>query len=302
VTLPASLTLIDADAFFGCQNLVEVYDLSEAITVTKGTMVNGAVGRYALDIYTDATATSKILTDADGYVFHINGGVYNLVAYVGGESALTLPESCNGNDYKIYQYAFRERTDLVSVEIPVGVTAIGKSAFSSCTSLKRVTVAEGSRMTSIGASAFIFCEALESLTLPFVGATADGGENTHLGYLFGAEDYTENRTSVPTSLTSVTVTEAETIKEAAFYGCSSLTRVELSLNVLTVDRYAFYGCTSLKEVVLSRSVTTVAQNAFRDCSALTDVYYGGSKEGWARVKIESGNECLSEANVHLATE
>ena len=141
------------------------------------------------------------------------------------------------------------------------------------------------------------------MTLPFVGATADGGDgNTHLGYLFGAQDYSENRTSVPTSLKHVTVTESETIGEAAFYGCSSLTRIELSLNVLTVDRYAFYGCTSLKEAVLSRSVTTVVQNAFRDCSALTDVYYGGSKEGWARVKIESGNEVLSEAEIHFATE
>ena len=301
VTLPEGLTLIDTDAFYGCMRLVEVYNLSKTITLTKGTSTNGSIGRYAIDIYTDKNVESKLLT-VDGYVFHVNGNTRNLVAYIGNDTALTLPEGCDGNDYKIYQYAFRESDALVSVQIPVGVTAIGRSAFSACTSLKQVTVAAGSRMTSIGASAFAFCDALESMTLPFVGATKAGNdENTHLGFLFGAQDYRENRTSVPISLTSVTVTEAEKLGEAAFYECTSLTRIELSVNVETIDWYAFYDCSALKEIVIPVTVTSIPASAFEKCTALTDVYYGGSETAWARVQIGSGNEVLSNVRMHYGT-
>ena len=50
------------------------------------------------------------------------------------------------------------------VVIPEGVTEIGASAFSNCSSLKSVTIPEG--VTEIGAKAFSFCSSLESVTIP----------------------------------------------------------------------------------------------------------------------------------------
>ena len=81
-----------------------------------------------------------------------------------------------------------------------------------------------STLETIGASAFSNCSNLTSITIPFVGATKDGSENTHFGYIFGASDYTENATKVPESLRSVIITNETEISENAFNGCSNLTR------------------------------------------------------------------------------
>ncbi len=50
------------------------------------------------------------------------------------------------------------------VVIPDGVTSIGGSAFSECSSLTSITLPDG--VTSIGNSAFYGCSSLTSITIP----------------------------------------------------------------------------------------------------------------------------------------
>ena len=54
--------------------------------------------------------------------------------------------------------------EITSVNIPNGVTSIGKYAFSNCTNLANIIIPDS--MTSIGRYAFYGCSSLASITLP----------------------------------------------------------------------------------------------------------------------------------------
>ena len=107
---------------------------------------------------------------------------------------------------------------------------IGKNAFSSCNSLKRLTLPKD--ITSIEQSAFFGCTGLMSITIPSYVTSISK-------YAFwGCSSLTS--IELPNSLT--------TIEESAFYGCTSLTSVTLTSNLTSIESNAFIGCSQLKEV------------------------------------------------------
>ena len=66
-----------------------------------------------------------------------------------------------------------------------------------------------------------------------------------------------------------------TVEAGAFYGCSSLTKIDLS-HVTTIGRSAFTGCVKLAQVTLSSSLTTIGDGAFMGTYALQDITIPGS--------------------------
>lgn len=68
------------------------------------------------------------------------------------------------------------RNELVSVNLPEGLSSIGKNAFLSCSGL--ISVPIGKKVTSIGENAFANCSSLTSVTIPnsvtSIGGTAFG--------------------------------------------------------------------------------------------------------------------------------
>ena len=164
--------------------------------------------------------------------------------------------------------------------------------------------------TGIAQGAFSGCTALESVTIPFVGATKNGTDNTHFGYIFGAADHTSNANVVPSTLRTVVVTGGTGIGANAFSGCSDLTDISIPDTVNSIGASAFSGCTelttltlpfvgatkegasnvhfgyifgaadhtsnatavpvSLKKVVVTGG-TSIGQNAFYDCYNLTTI-------------------------------
>ena len=74
------------------------------------------------------------------------------------------------------------------------------------------------------------------------------------------------------SLTSVEMGNSVTsIDDEAFAQCSSLTSVEMGNSVTSIGDYAFYNCYSLTSVELPNSVTSIGEWAFKQCSSLTSV-------------------------------
>lgn len=108
---------------------------------------------------------------------------------------------------KIGKYAFSSCNSLKSLTLPKDITSIGEAAFWGCSGLTSITIP--SSVTSISAFAFNGCSSLTSIELP-------------------------------NSLT--------TIDEAAFRECTSLTSVTLTSNLTSIEIHAFIGCSQLKEV------------------------------------------------------
>ena len=313
VVIGSGVTYIGNDywvepAFSACEKLVEVYNLSSSITVTKGSEDNGWVGYYALDVYNSADATSKLWIDEDGYQFYEDGDICYLLGYTGTNKALTLPTNCNGKPYDIYPCAFSGCTSLTSVVIGDSVTSIGNYAFSGCTSLTSVVI--GDSVTSIGDSAFRRCTSLTSVTIP------DSVTSIDEGAFYGCTSLTsvvigDSVTSIDegafygcTSLTSIEIPDSVTsIVDFAFQNCTSLTSIEIPDGVTSIGDYAFNCCYSLASIVIPDSMTSIGYAAFDGCESLATVYYDGTAEDWnAKITIGSSNSYLTSATRYYYSE
>jgi hypothetical protein len=149
--------------------------------------------------------------------------------------------------------------------MPSGVTAIGEKAFSGCSNLASVNIPASA--TSIETGAFCGCPKLKAISvhpenqwykdIDDVLFTKDG--KTLLSCPAG-------RGSVYPIPPGVT-----TIKECAFYGCRSLTSVNIPSRATIIDVQIFYGRSSPTSIDIPSGVTIIWAEAFRDCSSLTSV-------------------------------
>ena len=140
------------------------------------------------------------------------------------------------------------------VVIPEGVTNIGASAFSGCSSLASVVIPEG--VTSIGDEAFYYCQSLTSVVIP-EGVTSIGGE---------AFKYCS-------SLTSVVIPKGvKSIGNWAFSGWSSLASVVIPEGVTSIGGGAFWDCSSLTSIVIPEGVTSIGVWTF---------------DGWQGLRLEA---------------
>ena len=129
------MTSIGNEAFRGCYKLVEVINKS-GLNITKGSSNNGYIASCALNVKKDGTSD---IVNKEGYLFYTYDNVNYLVAYIGLNTDLTLPDDYNGQNYKLNNYAFYNCSGLTSVTIPDSVTSIGDSAFCDCSGLKNIT-------------------------------------------------------------------------------------------------------------------------------------------------------------------
>ena len=296
VTIGDSVATIGNEAFIDCFKLIEVINQS-SLAITAGSWENGYVAYYAKEVH---NGTTKIINQND-YLFYTYGGVNYLVGYVGTDTVLNLPESYNGQNYGIYQYAFHWWDNLTSVTIPDSVTTIGDHAFWSCDNLTSVTIPDS--VTTIGDHAFEYCGGLMSVTIGD-SVTTIGDSVTAIGsYAFYC---CANLTSVTIgdsvatigtwafssckSLTSVTIGDSvTTIGHEAFSWCTNLTSITIPDSVATIGDSAFSLCTNLTSVTIPDSVTTIGTWAFSGCSNLTDVAFKGTVEQWNAIEKEDGS-------------
>ena len=166
----------------------------------------------------------------------------------------------------IKEEAFKNRIKIKNVIISDNITHIGNAAFKGCQGLMNIEIPTS--VTSIGSSAFSGCTGLTSITLPFIG---NGINKTHFGYIFGADYSSDNSKYVPTSLKKVIITGGKSIGSSAFYGCTSLTSIEIPTSVTSIGSYTFHNCTGLTSIVIPDSVTSIGSSAFEGCTSLTSI-------------------------------
>lgn len=149
---------------------------------------------------------------------------------------------------------------MTSGEIGGCVISLEYDVFRHCSSLTSVTISDS--VISIGNYAFSDCDSLASITIPrSVTSIGGGGTTCHAFY-------------ESSGLTSVTFENGSQLTEigyACFYGCTSLTTVNIPNTVTLIGDFAFLGCRSLSSIDIPSGVTSIGDAAFRNCEDMTSV-------------------------------
>ena len=213
VTIPATVTSIDAQAFAGCTKLTSI-DIPASVTSIGTNPFAGCTGLQTITVNSGNTvykSENGVLLSKDGKT---------LVCYPAGKTDST--------------YA-----------IPGSVEVIAAQAFAGCTKLETITIPAS--VTSIGTNPFAGCTGLQTITVNS-GNTAYKIEN---GVLLSESENKKTLVCYPAGNTGTTYTTPESvtaIAAQAFADCKKLENVVLRENVTSVGADAFTGCDKLKAV------------------------------------------------------
>ena len=197
------------------------------------------------DFTADVTAVGSI-GDSAYYIMYSNG-------------RLAIRGTGATYDYEIGNSPFFENTEITSLDVGEGITALGSSLFERCTSMTEVSLpttltAIGERcffmysvgglkslvipknVKSIAEKAFVCC-AVENVTIPFnvkeIGNYAfNGCEKLKSAYV-----------------------DSPLVSSFMFTQCSALSNLTLSKNVKSINAYCINYCGSLNEITYEGTVT-----------------------------------------------
>lgn len=175
------------------------------------------------------------------------------------------------------------RSQILRLELPEGLTAIGDLAFYDCQNLGVVTIPNS--VKRIGNYAFAQCKNLTMLNLSNALETIQEGAFSDCVNLTSLRLPESLKTigmkafyrceSIPTVTVPAGVT---TIGMSAFSYCKSLVSADVKAPISAVPEWLFYGCGKLVSVSLPPETEDISEFAFRGCDQLTTVYYDGSEK------------------------
>lgn len=216
---------------------------------------------------------------------------------------------------------FEGCTDFMFLSIGEGVTVIPDNLFYGCSDLA-VSVYFPDSVKKIGECAFAGCRSLIQLVfgsgVEYIGDNAFDG-CTRLREVIFSNDITHNFDTVD-HVFKGSIEESyigATENGFVFYddGKNNMLLVAycdkaevLFLPVLEngkkydIAEYAFEDCDGIVSVVLPGTVKNVGKNAFPDSLPLVNLFYLGTPENWTDLRIESGNEKLTNTLVAFYSE
>lgn len=275
MTIPTSVTEIKDYAFYGCNKLVLIRNLSSAdVDIPDNVDVE-----VKLDL---SEFSNQISTLANGIITYTVGEKVYLLAYNGREQNLNLtdsgvtdiyPEAFDGNATlktitlpitlkTIGEGAFRYCAELTSINIPASVEKIDRNAFADCAKLESVTFAENGALTKIEQGVFENCQALKAFTLP-KGVTA-------------IEDRAFFGCNLIKTFEFEKGSELISIGNYAFYACDGLETLSIPATAITIGNYAFYECVGIKSFSFGENsqLKTIGNYAFYRCTSIIAIDLG----------------------------
>ena len=165
--------------------------------------------------------------------------------------------------------AFFGCTQLMQLELPSSVAAIGSYAFASCHYLTHLTLPRS--LTTLGTSPFASCVRLTDFSVEEGNrhfATIDGIlTNANLNKLVA---YPEARSE------AVIPSTIDSIGPYAFRYCFNLSEVRIPSHVRVICEFAFQNCTNLQQVTLEEGVERILAMAFNNCDSLRTLHLPAS--------------------------
>ena len=251
IRLPKALDTLGEFAFCDCHALQEIEFPASISTVGRSAFVNnvglrkvvflGSVDTIGNAAFANCTALTSV--EIKGSAGTVDSSAFSLCEAL---SSVRIRGSVGG----LGGSAFYGCSALSSFEVGGTVGNIGSYAFNDCTSLEEIVVNGG--LTLVDRYAFEGCTALKRADLQCEAAVL--GDYCFQGC---------------TQLEELAVSDAVSIGQNAFYGCSSLKVMDIPEGVTAIGDSTFRGCTSLVKVGIPRGVTAIGSYAFYGCSALT---------------------------------
>lgn len=200
-----------------------------------------------------STAASSKPEETTPWKYQRSGSSVTITGYDGELAGdVTIPSKIGDDTVTaIGNNAFDGNEKITSVTIPGTVKGIRQYAFRSCKNLKKVTLQEG--VESIGYYAFAGCTNLTEVNLP-----------STLNY----------------------------IENLAFRSCVNLEQIVIPENSkgqeTKIQHCAFEFCSKLKKVYFPKTLKTL-YDPFTGDTSVDYIYYGGTKEDWAKIHITDGS-------------
>ena len=256
VDLPKNLTGIYSGVFSGCTSLTEI-TIPDSVTSIGGSAFSGCTSLAEITV----SPNNKNYSSVAGVLF--NKDVSELIVYPkgNGRSAYTVPDGVTS----IGGSAFSGCTSLAEIVIPDSVTSIGDSAFSGCTSLAEIVIPDS--VTSIGVFAFSGCTSLSKVDLPKTLTTIEAGTF-------------RDCTSLKEIVIPDSVTEIRSKWE--YNGCYG----------------AFSNCTSLESITIGRGVESLGDEWIASCRRLENITVSPENKTYSSVDGVLFNKDKSELSAY----
>lgn len=283
ITLPSTVKTIGENAFKG-QTMLTSVNFPYVETIAGGAFSGCTSLKEAyLGIYTTVTGQDN------KFIFDTDGPLEKLTL-----SRAETDKSINDND-DVKGFDFPPLTNLKELHLPALKTLIWRGDFDN---YKALTTIDAPLLENIPSQTFISCDELDSVYLPSVKEIDGGGAFynckklrgiycpvcTKVGNSFvsgtsnlktlnfpAMKDVGEFWFSGISTVTTLTINlpNAENIGNDAFYGSTSLTKLDAP-KVKTIGDHAFYNCNSLTSVNMPY-VTSIGSTAFSQCTKLSSV-------------------------------
>ncbi len=271
INIPESVIEIGEGAFWGCSTLTSI-DIPDGVTEIGASAFKSCVSLTSIDIPDNVTVIKASTFEDCHFLTSINipesvieigeGAFYDC----GSLTSIDIPDGVT----EISNNVFALCSSLTSIDISENVTSIGASAFYGC-SLASIDIPDGvttigayafeccplasidipDGVTTIGASAFAACSSLESVHITDLSAWCNISFSNHGSNPLnnGAKLYVNN---------------------------NELTELVIPSNIKNIKDYAFYGYKSITKVTMGEQVTSVGIQSFYDCTSLTQAYCYGT--------------------------